>query len=50
MLCLCGLPGGEGECIYKAINRSDWTYCKGAGAALTDRGVAGKIFKEERYQ
>ncbi len=23
MLCLCGLPGGERECIYKAMNRSD---------------------------
>ncbi len=23
MLCLCGLPGGEGECIYRVMNRSD---------------------------
>ena len=26
------------------------TYHKGAWAALNDRGAAGKIFKEERYQ
>ncbi len=32
MLCLCGLPGGEGECIYKAMNRSDLLRGSGRGS------------------
>ncbi len=32
MLSLCGLPGGEEECIYKAINRLDLLRGSGSGS------------------
>ena len=36
----------------KCTNKTGYalTYYEGAGAALTDRGAAGKIFKEERWK
>ena len=32
MLCLCGLPEGEGERIYETMNRSDLLRGSGRGS------------------